>query len=296
MSSVLRSLSTRCEDCQISILKDNGGMEFNEDEQKIQKESKEYIISHSDDLIKKHIKDKNPLPIGFVTIFMAGSPGSGKTEFSERYIPLVYQKGSELDKTLNKKGINTEHYDSLIVRIDVDEIREFLPQYKKTNDKDGAKGNAHVIQAAANKGLDILRDYCLGNNVSFLHDGTFGNYKTMRDIIKKSLKDNRDVKIFYLYIDPIVAWNFTKAREKVEGRNIIKENFIKQFYASKENVDLIKKEFEKKVSVNCVLKNNKNEVEDIEFNVSSVDRYLKTMYKRGKAIDYSVEDLEEKLV
>lgn len=271
-------------------------MEFNEDEQKIQKESKEYIISHSDDLIKKHIKDKNPLPIGFVTIFMAGSPGSGKTEFSERYIPLVYQKGSELDKTLNKKGINTEHYDSLIVRIDVDEIREFLPQYKKTNDKDGAKGNAHVIQAAANKGLDILRDYCLGNNVSFLHDGTFGNYKTMRDIIKKSLKDNRDVKIFYLYIDPIVAWNFTKAREKVEGRNIIKENFIKQFYASKENVDLIKKEFEKKVSVNCVLKNNKNEVEDIEFNVSSVDRYLKTMYKRGKAIDYSVEDLEEKLV
>jgi hypothetical protein len=59
---------------------------------------------------------------------------------------------------------------------------------------------------------------------------------------------------------------------------------------------VIKKEFGKQISINCVLKNEQNEVQDIEFGVTSVDQYLKTKYKRGKAIDYSVADLEEKLV
>ena len=52
-----------------------------------------------------------------------------------------------------------------------------LPKYSEAFVEGGLKANAHVIQKAANKGLDILRDYCLEHEFSFIHDGTFGNYK-----------------------------------------------------------------------------------------------------------------------
>lgn len=271
-------------------------MDLTEEELKIQESSCVYIKANSSALIKKYVLDKKPLNIGFVTIFMAGSPGSGKTEFSQSWIKLVYSKNSPIAKRLKAKGIDTDSFDSIIIRIDVDEIREFIPEYRKTDETNGISGNAHVIQKAAGKGLDILRDYCLKNDVSILHDGTFGNLKTMKDIIKKSIKDNRKVIIFYLYIDPVSAWNFTKAREKVEGRNIIKEKFIEQYFNSKTNVDLVKAEFGKDIEINCVLKSEDNKVIDIEFNVQSVDQYLKSRYKSSKIKEYSVEDLREKLV
>jgi hypothetical protein len=271
-------------------------MNFTEEELKIQESAKEYVISHSQELIKKHILDKRPLNVGFTTIFMAGSPGSGKTEFSERWIKYAYKKDTPLEESLKKKGVDTDAFDTLIVRIDVDEIREFIPEYRKSDEKNGIKGNAHVIQKAANKGLDILRDYCLNNEISFLHDGTFGNLKTMKEIIQRSLKNQRKIVIFYLYIDPLVAWDFTKKREKVEGRNIVKEKFIEQYFCSKENVDLAKAEFGKDIEINCVLKNSDNKVEDIQFNVQGVDEYLKIQYKKGNIVEYSLEDLEDKLV
>jgi GTPase SAR1 family protein len=270
-------------------------MEFSQEEIELQKSSCNYVKEKSGLLIKKHIIDKKPLKVGFVTIFMAGSPGSGKTEFSERWIKLMYSKGTTIEDKLKKRGIDTDSFESILVRIDVDEIREFIPGYKKTDEKNGIKGNAHVIQKAANKGLDILRDFCLKNEISFLHDGTFGNLKTMREVIKKSIKNQRKVIIFYLYIDPISAWNFTKAREKIEGRNIVKEKFIEQYFNSRVNVDSAKLEFGKDIEINCVLKDKDNRVIDIEFNVQSVDQYLKIKYKEGKIIDYSVQDLNVKL-
>ena len=118
----------------------------------------------------------------------------------------------------------------------------------------------------------------------------------MSDVIEKSLKDNRKIIIFYIYIDPVCAWNFTKARERVEGRNIVKDRFIDQYFKSRENVDLAKKAFGKEIEINCVLKDEDNKVIDIKFNVESVNQYLKTQYKGGKIQYYSAQDLETKLV
>lgn len=267
-------------------------MEFTDEEKVIQQQAVDFIEAHKEGLIDKFVIAKNPLRLGFITIFMAGSPGAGKTEFSQRYMDLILGGGAESTiETLVGKGVNIESVDSLVIRIDVDEIRGFLPQYRKTDPECGIKGNAHVIQTAASKGLDTLREYCFENEVSFLHDGTFANYATMKELVKKSLKRDREVHIYYLYLDPLTAWEFTKAREYLEGRNIEKEKFIEQFFKSRENVDRIKQEFGDKVKIHCVLKNRSNEVEDIVFDQPNIDQFLEVQYNKGIIKKYAHDEL-----
>lgn len=273
-------------------------MQLTKEEEFIQKDAIVYIKKNKNQLIEKFVIQKKPLPLNLLTFFMAGSPGAGKTEFSKRYMQEwtdSFFKKMKQDKKLAKialdASVRIEEYETLFIRIDVDEIREFLPQYQKTDVKKGIKGNAHVIQKAANKGLDFLRKYCLDNSVSFLHDGTFGNYKTLRDLIKKSLRRDRNVEIFYIYLDPVAAWEFTQERERIEGRNIVKEKFIEQFFNSQKNVDRVKKEFKKEIKVNCVLKNENNEVVKIKFNIEGIEIFLNSEYNKGVLRRFSSEDL-----
>ena len=190
---------------------------------------------------------------------MAGSPGAGKTEFAKRYIPsLIKEFSPDSIKKLKDIGININDVDNMLIRLDVDEIRLFLLQYIKTDLASNRKGNAHVIQKAANLGLDVLRDYCLANNLSFLQDGTFSNYETMKDLIKKSIQTMRSVQIYYLYRNPVLAWEYTKAREFIEGRNILKENFLDQFFKCVVNIDKIKSIFKDEVDLWCIVKEDDN--------------------------------------
>lgn len=267
-------------------------MNLTDDEQKLQDEACDYIKQNKDALIERFILSKRPLPLDFATIFMAGSPGAGKTEFSRRYMPLALDKNDErIQGRLKEMGLDINGYESLLVVIDVDEIREFLPQYCKTDVSSGRKGNAHVIQKAAGRGLDVLRKYCFDNRISFIHDGTFGNYETMRILVDESLKTGRDVQIFYIYIDPLSAWEFTKAREYLEGRNIMKERFIEQFFRARENVERIKRELGDKVTLHLILKDSQNQVVDVLFNAPSIDTYLRTQYNKGVIREYSHDDL-----
>jgi len=275
----------------------------NEDEEKIEEEALKYVIEHKEELIKKFILDKRPVPVNFLTFFMAGSPGAGKTEFARRYVEVSLKKqfskikkDKKIVKLFREAKINLDEYDRLFISIDVDAIREFLPQYKKTDRKKGIKGNAHVVQRAANNGLDILRRYCLDNNISFLHDGTFGNqYSTLRKLIKKSLKLNRNVQIFYIYMDPKVAWKFTQEREYLEGRNIKKNNFIVQFYQAMENIERAKTEFGNKIILTCILKEEKKNIKKIEFNQLSIANFLKEGYNNGTIKKYTEEELKKEL-
>ncbi len=269
---------------------------LNEAETKIQNEAIKYVKDNKDRLIRTFISSKNPIPLGLYTLFMAGSPGAGKTEFSKRYIPLLLNKNDlKITQLIKERGFDNKQYESMIIRIDVDEIREFLPQYKKSDHNSLQKGNSHIIQKAANKGLDILRDYCLKNKISFLHDGTFGNFSTMRKIIKQSIKNNRKVIIYYIYLDPIFAWKFTQAREYIEGRNIIKEKFIEQYFASRLNVDIIKTEFGSQIEINCVLKDEKNNLVSTELNVKSVENFLKIQTDKRLIKEYNYDNLLKSL-
>src|SRR3990167_692507 len=108
-------------------------MEFSDEEINLQKEAKRYVEDHRDELINTFVLSKKPLRINALSFFMAGSPGAGKTEFTNNYMTAKLDKSDkELQKILSGKNININEFDHLFVKIDVDEIRNFIPQYKKT--------------------------------------------------------------------------------------------------------------------------------------------------------------------
>lgn len=268
-------------------------MIFSDEEKLLGDQALEYISANKEQLIHEFILSRNPIRLDLITVFMAGSPGAGKTEFSKRYIPLVMN--TLLKPHLREAGIDLKPNNELIIRLDVDEVREFIPQYKKGDSKK-SKGNSHIIQKAASIGIAALRDYCLKNEISILLDGTFGNnFSTVKKIIKQSISRKRINMIFYIYLDPIVAWEFTKARELLEGRNIQKDKFIEQFFKSRDNVQRAKDKFGDSVMVNLVLKNKSNNLEDIKFNVSNIKEYFNEYEIKGLVKTYSIEELNQML-
>jgi len=172
---------------------------------------------------------------------MAGSPGAGKTEFSKRLIEIMTPIP--------------------IVRIDADEIKESIPQYNGQN--------SDLVQGAASIMVDNLNYYTLKHKQNSIMDGTFANYAIARRNIENCLKKNRSIGVFYIYQDPIIAWDFTRKRKKLEGRYVPKEAFIDAFFKAKENVQSIKEEFGDKIELNLVIKNSNNEDEDIKSNIKN---------------------------
>ncbi len=219
----------------------------------------EFIKKHKKELIEKYASlGKYPSSDNPIAFFMAGSPGVGKTEYSTSFIKLIEKY---------KHSIK-------IVRIDADEIRKFIPIYDGTN--------SEIVQGAASLGVQKLFDHVKSKRQHFMLDGTFARYDLARQNIKSCLKRNRKVGIFYLYQDPLVAWKFTKIREKKEGRPVPKEVFINAFFDSKENVNKIKSEFKDKVKLYLIVKNYENQVEKTKFDIDKIDSFLKNKYTPEK--------------
>lgn len=191
-----------------------------------------------------------------ITFFMAGSPGAGKTEYSKGFI----------------ESLEAEQPGFKIVRIDPDEIREIIPGY--------TGNNSWQIQKAASFGVEPLLDHVLHKSLNFVLDGTFSNYEKSKDNIKRCLKYKRRVGIIYIYLKPDVAWSFTKKREKLEGRPIPKEAFIKEFFLAQENVQRIKDEFGKQVHIYLVVKDKEGTVKKTFFEVDKVDSYIDKKYTK----------------
>ncbi len=215
------------------------------------KENKKLLIERFAGLDKFPSKE-NPF-----SIFMAGSPGAGKTEFSKAMVDLL------LDT----------------VRIDPDDIREMLPKY------DG--GNSFLFQGASSLGVEKIYDSVLKNKQNVILDGTLANYSASLRNIERSLAKNRKIGIFYVYQDPFIAWEFTKKREIVEGRKIPKDSFVKSFFISRENVNKFKKKFGEKVDIFVVEKNFENGIKNVFSNVQDIDKKIK--------MKYSFKSLNDKL-
>jgi UDP-N-acetylglucosamine kinase len=201
-----------------------------------------------------------------ISIFMAGSPGAGKTEFSKRFVE-------------DQEKEERRH----VIRIDGDELRKFLPGY--TGD------NSSLFQGAISILVEKVHDMALDNRQTFLLDGTLSNYDKALQNINRSLEKKRIVFIFYVYQTPEVAWAFTQAREKVEGRNIPKDVFIEQFLNAREVIDLIRKDFGDRVSLFLVKKNFETHAVENIIEVTSdskgIDNYL--------GMRYNGDDLEKLL-
>ncbi len=213
---------------------------MNQFEESIKKKAIDYVKKNKKKIIEEVVGDANPVN-NAVAIFMAGSPGAGKTEFSKHFI----------EQEFNNQNI---------VRIDPDEIRERLPGY---NGK-----NAYLFQKAVIKAVEKVLDYVFAKNIHFLLDGTFSNQNVANKNIKRAIKHNRIIQINYVYQPPEIAWNFTQERELVMKRRITKEVFEDGLKNSRLVVANIKKEFKNRVIVDLITRNIKTNKYKYYFNRS----------------------------
>ena len=190
-----------------------------------------------------------------VSVFMAGSPGAGKTESSQNLIEEI-AKGHP------------------ILRIDSDEFRKKFSNYSGRN--------SHLFQAATSILADYVHDCALDNKQSFVFDGTFSNLEKARQNIERSLKRGRFVQILYVYQDPLQAWAFVRARERSDGRSVPIDSFIRQYFQARENVNLLKKEFGKSIKVDLVIKNIDGTDFAYKENIDQIDSYIPERYSESK--------------
>lgn len=182
-----------------------------------------------------------------VSVFMAGSPGAGKTEASIELLDLVA--------------------DASIVRIDPDEIRGEFAAY--------TGGNAWLFQGAVSILIDRMLDRVYKYKQSFLLDGTLSNYDVARKNIERSLRKGRSVQILYVYQQPMLAWQFVRDREAKEGRRIKRTDFIRQYFSAREVANRLKQEFGRDLRVDLLMKNNDNTSRWYKANVSRIDDHIK---------------------
>lgn len=192
------------------------------------------------------------------SVFMAGSPGAGKTEAS---IALLERLEANGDK---------------ILRIDPDELRSVFAGY--TGD------NSYLFQSAVSVLVEKIHDLALSQCQSFVLDGTLSNFEKAKENIKRSLKKGRLVQILYVYQNPLLAWRFVQAREVVERRKILPTDFIDQYFMARNSVNELKKRFGKDISVDLLLKNNDNSNRRYEANIDQIDSHVKEKYTRDALI------------
>jgi len=222
-----------------------------EEELRIESQAVEFVKTHKKEILQKFC----PLNICHAvtnpaSLFMAGSPGAGKTEVSKGFM---------------------KRFNDIPIRIDADEIRSICPGYT------GA--NAHLFQRAANKGVNVLYDHALHKDINCIMDGTFA-YGGVTENIERSLQHNRRVEVWFVYQDPIRAWEFTKAREIHEARRVSKDIFIKTFFDSRDNARIVKEKFKSRIELNVLIKDYEMDQEDLRLNVpeSELDRIADDRY------------------
>lgn len=214
------------------------------------KENKKSIAKRCTDP-QVYLPDQKP-----VSVFMAGSPGAGKTEASKALL-------DELENIEEGRKI---------LRIDPDELR--------TEFEDYSGDNSSLFQPAVSVLVEKIHDFALIQRQSFILDGTLSSYEVAEKNIVRSLKRNRQVQILYVYLDPEQAWRFVQAREQAEGRNIPPEQFIYQYFAARENVNKLKDKFGKEIRVDLLLKNIDGSRKLYKSGIDQIDHHIPENYTR----------------
>ena len=226
---------------------------MNKEELSVKRDAEEFAHKNRIAIAKRLTDTQVFLPDAFpVSVFMAGSPGAGKTESSRHLI----------------KRLTKDTY--AVLRIDPDELRSEFSEYNGHN--------SSLFIGATSIIADRMHDLALKNKQSFVFDGTLSNLERSRQNLERSLRRDRFVQIVYVYQDPLQAWNFVKAREVRDGRSVPKEAFIGQYFTARNNVNLLKQEFGAKIKVDLVVKNNDGTDLNYCENIESVDGYIPEKY------------------
>lgn len=212
----------------------------------------EYAKINEHKFIQKIIGGKEPQSKK-EAVFMAGSPGAGKTEFV---------------------SILSSNYEQYVI-IDADRFRLLFPDYNGEN--------SILFQQACGWLVQQTLSYCLENGYAFILDGTFA-VRSISKVIKRVLKKDFIISVFYVYQEPRIAWKFTQKREQVEGRHVPKATFIEAFIHSRENIIKVKRN-NPQVLVNLIIKNYENDISEVHFDAENMELLL--------PLNYTVEELEE---
>lgn len=211
----------------------DGGISQGEPDSEIERGALKYAIENrtriAREIVNTSVYYREEIPF---TMFMAGSPGAGKTEISLQMIDFCEKEFSSL--------LNLES--SLkILRIDPDEIRASIPGYV------GSK--AHLYQRAVSKIVEKVVDRAFEKSVSFLLDGTLSSLVVADRNIQRAVARRRHVDVFYVYQDPISAWKIVQNREVDSGRAVPFDVYIKQLMSARDNVEEMLRRYGNRVNL-----------------------------------------------
>lgn len=230
------------------------------DDAEIVERAKVYARTLAKELVPEMTNtDMYPPDLNPVSVFMAGSPGAGKTEASKALLNDI------------------EGEDRKTVCIDPDELRNLFPEY--------FGDNAALFQPAISILVDKIHDRILKNAQNFLLDGTLSHYRIAKSNIERSLKRGRFVQILYVYQEPAMAWEFVKIREKLEGRRILPGHFIEQYFAARKVVNQLKLDFGRDIVVTVLLKNLDGSDKVYRASVDNIDNHIPEKYSESDLLE-----------
>lgn len=228
-----------------------------EEEQKIFDDARAFAKRNGKEIARR-LTDRSIFPgeDAPVSVFMAGSPGAGKTEASK--------------ELLRKLGDG-------VLRIDPDDLREHFPEYRGSN--------SWLFQGGVSLLVEKIQDLALAQRQSFLLDGTLASYSVAEKNIERSLKKGRLVQVLYVYQEPQFAWEFVQARENREGRNIRPEHFVKQYFEARQVVETLKKKFGQELKVDLLIKNIDGSGKVYKANVDQIASHCPEKYTYEQVLE-----------
>lgn len=225
-------------------------MAFTEQEEEIRANALVFAREHKKEIAARLADPAVYLPEDCpVSIYMAGSPGAGKTEASKELIETV---------------------GGALLRIDPDELRTEFDGYTGSN--------AWLFQPAVSVLVERILDVALKKKQSYLLDGTLTNYEKAKQNIERSLHKKRVVQVLYVYQEPHQAWAFVQDREALEGRHIDVDTFIRQYFEARKVVNCLKKDFGKAIEVDLLLKNIDGSHRFARANIDQIDNHIPEKY------------------
>ncbi len=188
-------------------------------------QASQYVISQITRDTERLTFDPVRYPDEITAIFMAGAPGSGKTEFIESVL---------------------KYFDFFF--IDIDSYRGLFEWYHWDN--------AGEYQEAMSKVVNKVMEYCMENDIRFILDGTFKSGMHSLWNIRECKRHKRKVDIYFIYQNPYISYLYTFLREINEERNIEVPRFVDCFYKSIKNVYIAYKEYRDTVNLYIVEKDS----------------------------------------
>ncbi|MDQ7008932.1 MAG: zeta toxin family protein [Candidatus Gracilibacteria bacterium] len=166
-------------------------------------EMAKFILNSFGNIEQFKIKDSANISV----LFLAGAPGSGKTEFLET--------------------IFKDFHESFII-IDIDKYRTLFKGYNGSN--------SDVYQNGSVKVADKILKFCFKKDLNFVFDGTFRNYNKIKQNFGQCKKYNRFSLITLIFQEPRLSFYYTFLRKIEKKRNVPIDVFVDGFYSSIENV------------------------------------------------------------